>query len=95
MSAETRRLHLRFSMQRPEQAKAYETLSAIPPRQRMEYLSGVINQASQCKDIEEHIINAVKQALSAYQLQIPALPSKEENEAGEIREDIMDFLASL
>jgi hypothetical protein len=93
MSEDTRRLHLRFSMQRPEQKKAFEIISAIPAGRRMEYLCGLINRETQLHDLERHIINAVRKALSDYQPQIQ--PSKEENTAEEIREDIMDFLASL
>lgn len=93
MSGDTRRLHLRFSLQRPEQKKAYEIISAIPPGQRMEYLCTLINQKKQYSDLERYITNAVKKALLDYQpnIQLP----KEENKSGEIREDIMDFLASL
>lgn len=94
MSEDTHRLHMRFSMQRPDQKRAYEIISAIPPRQRMEYLCGLINRAATQKDMETHIINAVKKALFDYQPQIQPSP-KEENEAEEIPQQMMDFLASL
>jgi ATP-dependent Lon protease len=93
MSDDTRRLHLRFSMQRPEQKKAFEIISAIPTGRRMEYLCGLINRETRLHDLEQHITNAVRKALSDYQPQIK--PSKEENATEEIRGDIMDFLASL
>ncbi len=93
MSEDTRRLHLRFSMQRLEQKKAFEIISAIPAGRRMEYLCGLINRETRMHDLEQHITNAVRNALSDYQIAIQ--PSKEDNAAGEIREDIMDFLASL
>ncbi len=88
------RLNLRFSMLRPNQKQAYEIISAIPPRQRMEYLCGIINRTASQKEMEAHIINAVKQALSDCQPQIQHY-SKEEPEAGEIPQQMMDFLASL
>ncbi len=47
MNEDTRRLHLRFSMQRPEQKKAFEIISAIPTGRRMEYLCGLINRETQ------------------------------------------------
>ncbi len=93
MSGDTRRLHLRFSAKRPEQVQAYETISAIPPGQRMEYICRLINGDTRFQDMERHVISAVKQALSDYQPQIQL--SKEENEAGEIPQPMMDFLATL
>ncbi len=93
MNGDTRRLHLRFSLQRLEQRQAYEIISAIPTGRRMEYLCGLINRETQLHDLEQHITNAVRKALSDYSPQIQ--PSKEESTAGEIRGDIMDFLASL
>jgi hypothetical protein len=93
MSEDTRRLHLRFSMQRPEQKKAFEIISAIPAGRRMEYLCGLINRETRLHDLEQHITSAVRKALSDYQIAIQ--PAKEENATEEIRGDIMDFLASL
>ena len=93
MSGDTRRLHLRFSMQKPEQRKAYDIISTIPPGQRMEYICELINRKTHLHDLEQHITSAVKKALLDYTPQIQ--PSKEENATGEIRGDIMDFLASL
>ncbi len=94
MKDDTHRLHMRFSMQRQDQKRAYEIISAIPPRQRVEYLCGLINRASTQKDMETHILDAVKQALSGYQPPIQHSP-KEEPEAGEIPQQMMDFLSSL
>lgn len=93
MNEDTRRLHLRFSLQRPEQRQAYEIISAIPAGKRMEYLCTLINQKERYSDLEQLIVNAVKKALLDYSPQIQ--PTKEEHTAGEIREDIMDFLESL
>jgi hypothetical protein len=94
MSTDTRRLHLRFVMQRPEQKKAYETIIAIPPGQRMEYLCGLINRQVHYNDLEKHILTAIRKALRAYQPQMQ--PSKkEENTSEEIPQQVMDFLNSL
>lgn len=93
MSGDTRRLHLRFSMQRPEQKKAYEIISAIPPGQRMEHICELINRERRFYDLEKHIANAVKQALIDYQPHFQL--SKEENTPEEIPQNMMDFLTSL
>jgi hypothetical protein len=93
MSGDSRRLHLRFSLKRPEQKKAYEMISSIPPGKRMEYLCSLINQKERYSDLERHITSAVKKALVDYQLQTQH--AKKESKSEEIRDDIMDFLASL
>ncbi len=93
MRGESHRLHLRFSMQRPEQRRAYEILSGIPAGRRMGYICALVNQEARLCDLEQRIINAVKTALSSCTSQMN--PLKEENKEEEIRGDIMDFLHSL
>ncbi|MGI6175205.1 MAG: hypothetical protein ACOYJC_03375 [Christensenellales bacterium] len=93
MNDDTRRLHLRFSLKRPEQRRAYEIISSIPPGKRMESLCSLINQKTHFYDLERHITSAVRKALVDYQPQTQH--AKEESTSEEIREDIMDFLGSL
>ena len=93
MNGDTRRLHLRFSMLRPEQKKAYEIISAIPPGQRIKYVCSLINRETHFQDLERHIIGAVSSALKDYNPSIH-VPQKE-IKTDEIRGDVMDFLNSL
>ncbi len=99
MSAESRRLHLRFSMQREEQKSAYEAISAIPSGRRMEYLCGLINKEVHALDVERRVLAAVRQALEEYrpQLQLSGKSCYRKNESTveEIPQQMMDFLGML
>ncbi len=97
MSGESRRLHLRFSMQKPEQRRAYEAISAIPQGRRIDYLCGLINGEAQIQNLEQRVLEAVRQALQEYQPQIqPQIQrSKEEYTAEGIPQDMMEFLGTL
>ncbi len=99
MSAESRRVHLRFSMQNPKQKAAYEAIMAIPVGQRMEYLCGIISGEARALNIEQRVLTAVRQFLQ--ECQPPNnqdsrgyLPKKEDVQA-EIPQQMMDFLGTL
>lgn len=92
MSTDTKRLHLRFSMARPEQRQAYEIISSIPAGQRMDFLCGLVARHQQYSDLETLIYNTIKKALQEYQ---PSLPLQEQPETGEIPSDILGFLTNL
>ncbi|WP_258106862.1 hypothetical protein [Christensenella minuta] len=92
MSTDSHRLHLRFSMLKPEQRQAYEIITSIPAGQRMEFLCGLLNRYRQYDRLESLIHTAVKKALHEFK---PQIQTQKRPEAGEIRGDIMDFLASL
>ena len=91
--AEKRRLSLDFSMAQQNQREAWEHVSSIPPRHRMDAICKMINGYMTQQELLKAIRQILREELNS--ISINQKNDTKQEQAGDMDADVLGFLLSL
>ena len=96
LSAQIKRMSLRFDLDNPEDRQAWEYLRSLNTASMNRTVLSIINQAEQSARISGMVRSIIREELCAVLRQLPVQPVEEESASKDGMDDtIMDFLKSF
>ena len=93
--ADKRRLNLSFSMSSPIQREAWDLLSIIPAGQRTETVCRAVCRMYGQKSLLETVRQTIREELRGVENISAKEESEQPQEAGDVGDDVLDFLSAL
>ena len=93
--AEKRRLNLSFSMAAPHQREAWKLLCAIPFGQRTDAVCRMILEHRGQQELLDAVRTVIREELRSVQITSQQIEEPEQQEAGNVSDDVLGFLLSL
>ena len=90
--ADRRRLNLSFRLSRPDQRRAWDILSAIPPGQRTQAVCRMVAGYLDQRELLEAVRTTIREELSVAPL---TKINTQREEAGDVDDTVLGFLRAL